>query len=276
MGGLGNQLFQIFSTISFSIKSRNQFKFLDVKTLSGSASVTVRNTYWETFLSRLKSFLTTEFSEIEVIRENGFTHNNIPLVNFVNKNICLQGYFQSYKYFEKEFKTICSLIGLEKLKSNLIKKIGFGDKFLEETISMHFRLGDYKKLPTFHPLLTYVYYNKALTYIKNTKPIEDYIVIYFCEDEDIDDVIQTIEKLQNDFPGFIFNRGYNTLDDWEQMLLMSCCDHNIIANSSFSWWGAYFNSNTDKIVCYPSVWFGSALSHDTKDLYPSDWIKIEA
>ena len=86
--------------------------------------------------------------------------------------------------------------------------------------------------------------------------------------------MEKIHILQSKFPEYNFIRGENTLEDWEQMLLMSCCHHNIIANSSFSWWAAYFNSYTDKIVCYPSVWFGHSMNHDTKDLCPSEWIKI--
>ena len=56
------------------------------------------------------------------------------------------------------------------------------------------------------------------------------------------------------------------------MLLMSLTSHNIIANSTFSWWGAYFNNNSDKIVCYPRIWNGSNIN--VKDLIPETWIKI--
>ena len=90
------------------------------------------------------------------------------------------------------------------------------------------------------------------------------------------DVSKIVMHLVSKFPQYTFTRASNLLADWEQLLLMGCCSHNIIANSSFSWWGAFFNSNKEKIVCYPSVWFGATVGHNTSDLCPPSWAKIEA
>jgi hypothetical protein len=98
--------------------------------------------------------------------------------------------------------------------------------------------------------------------------------LYFCEEEDVEDVNETITKLKSDFPTLNFIRASNDLSDWEQMILMSSCLDNIIANSSFSWWAAYLNMNPYKIVCYPATWFGEVAGHDTRDLCPMDWNKI--
>jgi hypothetical protein len=161
------------------------------------------------------------------------------------------------------------------MKAILLTKLNLDivDDF-EDTISMHFRLGDYKKFSDFHPIVTYDYYERAMNYIKDKIPDKIFTIMYFCEDEDIEDVSLKINKLSTKFPQFTFKRGDNTLDDWEQMLLMSFCHHNIIANSTFSWWGGYFNSSPSKIVCYPSLWFGEKANIDTKDLCPPSWIKI--
>ena len=274
MGGLGNQLFQIFATISYAIKSRNQFKFTDKSELGGGSS-TLRYTYWNSLLSSLKPFLLSEFPYLHVIRENGFQYNNLLVLEMMNRDVMLHGYFQSYKYFEENYDSICKIIGVGKMKANLLLNIDLMGKSLEKTISMHFRLGDYKKIPEYHPIATYEYYERALLHIQKLKPHDDFTVYFFCEEEDIDEVQQTINKLANRFPRYAFYRADNTLTDWQQMLFMSCCHHNIIANSSFSWWGAYFNAHDDKIVCYPSVWFGERANHDTSDLCPLTWNKIQ-
>ena len=265
MGGLGNQLFQIFTTIAYSMKHNLPFRFLYKKTLGGGNS-TLRYTYWDTFLYRLKPFLTQSFPELLQINEQAFNYNDITIVDN-SKNICLYGYFQSYKYFEQYCQTICKLIGIETFKQKLLEQYKYSN-----SISIHFRLGDYKKIQWVHPIATYNYYKQSLTNILSTQSQSS--VLYFCEDEDIDIVNKMIDSLQTEFPQLTFERADTKLADWEQMLLMSCCRHNIIANSSYSWWAAYLNTNPEKIVCYPSVWFGPTVGHDTRDLCPLSWIKI--
>jgi hypothetical protein len=273
MGGLGNQIFQIFATISYAIKSKNQFKFLNISTL-GSGSTTIRNTFWNSFFYRLKLFLIDNIPQpIHVIREKDFTFNELPINEMVDRDCLIYGYFQSYKYFHENYEMICRIIGLAKMKEDLVEKLNLNNEYLKTCISMHFRLGDYKKIQDYHPLATYDYYKNSLNFIKD-KTNEKYNILYFCEDNDIDDVMLKINSLEKEFPEYKFIRGDNRLEDWEQMLLMSCCHHNIIANSSFSWWAAYFNSLLDKIVCYPSVWFGEMSKNDTKDLCPPEWNKI--
>lgn len=275
MGGLGNQIFQIFTTISYAIKSKNPFKFLNVETLGGNDS-TLRYTYWNSFFSNFKPiFLMDRLPQpIHIIREKNFTYNDLPIYEMKNTNSLIYGYFQSYKYFQENYNQIYKMINIDIMKSILMSKLNLTMESLNNTVSMHFRIGDYKKIQHFHPLATYDYYKRSLNHIKNMYPEIKFTILYFCEDVDIDDVLEKINILQTKFPEYNFIRGDNTLEDWEQMILMSCCHHNIIANSSFSWWAAYFNSYTDKIVCYPSVWFGSSANNDTKDLCPNEWVKI--
>lgn len=280
MGGLGNQIFQIFATISYAIKTRNQFKFLNCKTLGGG-STTVRHTFWNTFFSKLNKFLMDSYPEnIHVVREKNFRFNELPIYEMINRDTMIYGYFQSYKYFQNYYNVIYKLIGIKEMKDNLINKMGYNVDFFNNAISLHFRIGDYKSLQHYHPIMTKEYYEKSLMYImskyndNNSNNNSKFSVLYFCEDVDIDDALVTINYLQEKFPNIEFIRGENTLEDWEQMLLMSLCHHNIIANSSFSWWAAYFNDWTDKIVCYPSIWFGPSANHDIKDLHPPEWNKI--
>jgi hypothetical protein len=276
MGGLGNQLFQIFATISYGIKSKNQFKFLNVDTLGGGAT-TVRYTFWNSFLYKLKLFLIDSIpNSVNVIREKDFTFNELPVNQMIGNDTLIYGYFQSYKYFESNYPIIYKLLGIKDLKSRLLANLDYNDDFLKNTVSMHFRIGDYKKVQECHPIMSKDYYLKSLKIFEKKYKDTNFTIIYFCEDEDYNEVIVTIKNLELQFPNYTFIRGDNKLQDWQQMLLMSCCHHNIIANSSFSWWGAYFNDWTDKTVCYPSTWFGSKITNNTKDLCPPEWNKVQA
>ena len=138
---------------------------------------------------------------------------------------------------------------------------------------MHFRFGDYKKYPNIYTLLTATYYKNALNNILKDG-LKELKVLYFCENDSINEVNEIIVSLKNDFPQITFIRADPQLEDWEQMLLMSLCQYNIIANSTFSWWGAYLNTNPEKIVCYPGQWFSPEAKKDTSDLFLDDWKKI--
>ena len=149
---------------------------------------------------------------------------------------------------------------------------------------MHFRQGDYLLLPDHYLILSYNYYKNSLDYIfkerkdKRKDKIEDKkennSVLFFCEDIDLPSVIDIIKQLKEVYPQVEFIRAPTDLEDWQQLLMMSCCQHNIIANSTFSWWGAYFNSNLGKIVCSPKEWFGPKIDIKMEELLPANWIKI--
>jgi len=285
MGGLGNQLFQIFTTIAYSLNNKKPFIF-EYNKRRGEPKYR-QTIYWENFLKNLKRFTTQENINYHVYKEKNFTYNDIPttLYKFTDaiKDFKLFGYFQSEKYFKSQYENIIKFIGLRK-QQELIN-------IPENCISLHFRIGDYV-LPQFkdtHPLMPIEYYVNALNKIlllsgdfvpqtpscKNdggVRPTRN--VLYFCQKEDNNIVDTQITYLKEKFPKLTFIKASDESEDWEQMLMMSCCEHQIIANSSFSWWGAYFNASNDKIVCYPDVWFGSKSSNNTKDLCPNEWIKI--
>jgi len=273
MGGLGNQLFQIFTTIAYALENGSEFQFLYSKNLGK------RPTYWENLLLSLKKH--TVFYPIQgtILREKAFHFMKLTYIA-TNKNTTLYGYFQSPKYFEKYTKEIAEKsMQLSKyqtsISNNFFKNLNVER---EKTISMHFRIGDYFLIQDCHPVLDCNYYKKSIQKILENTDTNDWTIIYFCEDEDFDMVNYVyIMELQNVFPGCNFIRADPKIPDYLQMLVMSCCKHHIIANSSFSWWGAYLDFSTDKIVCYPSVWFGPKLARNsTKDLIPEDenWIKI--
>lgn len=268
MGGLGNQLFQIFTTISCAMKNKTKFVFLE-NDHTGIIGKNSRDTYWNNMFYRLKPFLIRDiqsFPPLQMTKEVDFTYHEIEITS---KNTCLFGYFQSEKYFKSNFITICRMLSIEQLKERFMDDLNDSP-----AVSLHFRIGDYKKLPDHYYIMNYEYYESALRHVKLADETIRH-ALYFCEEDDLEEVKVIKDKLIMAFPEMEFIRAPSTLKDWEQMLLMSCCKHNIIANSSFSWWGAYLNSNLTKIVCYPSNWFQEKLKdNDTKDLCPESWIKI--
>jgi hypothetical protein len=129
----------------------------------------------------------------------------------------------------------------------------------DNTCSVHIRRGDYLRFPNDHPTLLNDYYFKSFDKMKkNTKFIVFSDDITWCKDN---------IKGNNMF--YIEDET-----DYVNLILMSLCKHNIIANSSFSWWGAWLNKNKNKKVIAPKIWFGPNKNLNTKDLIPNKWITI--
>ncbi len=271
MGGLGNQLFQIFTTISYALQNKKPFFFTNETVLTSGVH---RPTYWNSFLKSLKAFTRDKsmYYNLKMIKEPYFNYSTIE---GNQDNILLYGYYQSYLYFESQYKNIIKFINLNKQQDDLLSKYDYFNDNI--TISMHFRLGDYVEKQNCHPLMPLQYYinsiNNIIGKVENNKKI---IIIYFYEKNDEKKILNNVKLLKNKYPNIEFIPVDSKLEDWEQMILMSLCKHNIIANSSFSWWGAYFNRNNEKVVCYPNKWFGPELeNNNTKDLFPNNWNCID-
>jgi len=279
MGGLGNQLFQIFTLISVSMKQNQSFVIPQFKP-DENRKIYKRPTYWKTILKFLLPYVVKEEKCFPYYDEGEFYYKEIPF--FKNDNVKLYGYFQSYKYFEKYENEILNLLQYDTLQKNVKSQYEnyflFGgeneNKLKSEIISMHFRLGDYKGNEHAHIVLPLQYYKNSLAdALKSNKNIKR--VLCFGEKGDSRILYQNIQKLKIIFPGIEFILCNFDIEDWKQLVLMSCCNHHIIANSSFSWWGAYFNKSSQKNVYYPDKWFGPALaSKNTHDLFPPTWKKM--
>lgn len=266
MGGLGNQLFQVFALISYSLR----YNFLNENYLIYFENIDSTNLnrprYWTNFLKELRPLLKEPIYNTPVLKESNFHYTEIPFVN--NENFKLFGYFQSYKYFIEYEKIIFEMINLKKQKEEIKMDCS-------ENVSLHFRMGDYKKLPEYHPILKLSYYINSIERLIQETNKKDWNILYFYEKEDEEIVNKNINILKNKFLTLSFEPIDHKYKDYEQLLIMSKCKHNIIANSSFSWWGAYLNENKNKKVYYPNIWFGTSLNNkNTKDMYPPKWVKI--
>lgn len=281
MGGLGNQLFQLFTLISYSIESKKPFYIEDKPITCGDR----KKYYWNTrLLQNLKEFIQPPLENNMLCQEPFFHYEAIPRLIDPSMKIHakLEGYFQSYKYFEKHKNIILRMIQLKQTQHYVKEKVApyLPTNTFEQVVSLHFRVGDYVKLQDYHPLISVKYYEKALEqFLIDTDMIikKKMFILYFCEENDLAYVNEKINYLKQNakFQSLTFIKVPSHLDDWEQMILMSLCQHHIIANSTFSWWGAYLRERDHGLVYYPSTWFGPAIvDKKMDDLFLDGWKKI--
>lgn len=266
-GGLGNQLFQIFTGISYSINYKKDFLISDLHYSNQDDKTTKRETYWKNIFKILRNKITKKDKDENFFtyKENRFEYVPIP---DINKDLWLIGYFQSYRYFSSNFDKIFRMLELDRQKEEIRKKYHYDYK---NSCSIHFRYGDYKKFPDYHLNLEKEYFLEAVNLVMKEKSKKSFIVFFEEEDKKIvEKILKYIKENNKKIREFVFID--TKIKDFEQLLIMSNCHSNIISNSSFSWWGAYLNSNKEKIIVRPSKWFGPKMSHNNiSDLCPNEW-----
>lgn len=291
MGGLGNQMFQYAIGRHLAHRHRTELK-LDHTFLELSKNVTTPRHYELDNLSVLcrragrldlsaviqhgykglnrwiMPFMSLERKILysrRVKRERFFQFD--PDILAAPDNIYLEGYWQSEKYFKdiseilrKEFQNRNSLSGDNLRIANDINNCC--------SVSLHIRRGDYvsdQKTADFHGLCSLKYYNSAIKMLVEELPNLHFFVFS-------DDIVWAKANLKLEHPVTFVD--HNAVDQGhEDLRLMSLCRHHIIANSSFSWWGAWLNPRSDKIVIAPDRWFRDPAI-DTRDLIPSSWRRI--
>lgn len=265
-GDIGNQLFQLCTLISHSIQYSKSFIVPYSEELY-DGDITYK-TYWDTLFDNIKPYTSGngKFKDVEhinklllinhpVYEEKSLNYN--PISDSVD-NVCLNGLFHSYKYFN-DYKDKLMLIFNIAHKQLLIRSEYF-DYFNKHNIaSMHVIVEDEQNT---NPIIGKEYYDKALSLIP-----DDFRVLVFSNKRCSETIIDELKmKHKHEFVYIS-----DDIADWKQMLLMSLCKVNVIANNTFSWWGAYLNKDADKVY-YPSSWVGK---DNTKDLFLPEWKMIQ-
>lgn len=287
-GGLGNQLFQYAAGKALSLFHCTEHA-LDISNFGTSthSSHTLRNL--DIFDFNIHSKVASE-GEIESLRPSDslffnkvarFTNKFIkkyyidwrPEIFFAGKNLYLDGYFQSEKYF-------CNYISVIRDEFSLLEDYKFqASEILSSirsekiSISIHIRRGDYvnnKRIQHIYDVCTWDYYKHAINMMLEKFPEARFFV--FTDDQEwVKDKLFTCPRLI--LVSGMSNISGDMLRPSQELFLMSQCNHHIIANSSFSWWGAYLNDSLNKIVIAPDVWNRSKF-FPQKNVVPSNWLRL--
>jgi hypothetical protein len=281
-GGLGNQMFQYAIARSLSIRNKCNFKIdtteFDLYThhngyqlncfekkfpiASISEISNYKNTYsiYSRIMNKFNIRIGQHYKEVLFYRLD-------PEIYNLTDNFYLDGYWQNQKYFidiakilSEDF-TFTSNISSENL-------VHLDRIFSTNSVSIHIRRGDYISNAAFskvHNVLELDYYKKAISLVESKISNPFYFIFS-------DDPKWAFDNF-NYLPNKILINNNSGINSYEDMRLMKHCKHNIIANSSFSWWGAWLNIYDLKIVVAPKKWL-KVSNIDTSDLIPAAWTQI--
>ena len=278
-GGLGNQLFQYAAAREVASK-RNAELYVDLSWYKNlPLGVTPRKFDLFDLFSDLREIpnharrplgllrsrlgrILGRISTHKLIRESSFDYSH--QLEQASGSSHLVGYWQSEKYFTDISETLRNEIVCQSSKFCSPDLLGYTN--LPDTVSIHVRRGDYvtnSRAAAHHGTCGPKYYENAINLISGQTPTQNYIVFS-------DEIDWAKENLRLPEATIYINSTPQT-PPIRDMILMSQCKHNIIANSSFSWWGAWLGK-PDRIVVAPRVWFTS--DRETPDLIPKKWIKL--
>lgn len=266
IGGIGNQMFQI--ALGESFKIRNKSVCLDTGLLDSYS----RERDWEQAYKlfninipivkcgRVKKKIYKILNQYYVEHESG----NFESKLFALDNGYLDGCWQSYKYFKNYRIEICNIFkfpAIDKKNQCYLEQI----KNVQTSISLHVRMGDYLQginKDIYGGICTEEYYSRAICYFKENYHGCHFFV--FSNDKDY------IQKYKDD-EYFTIVDCNDEKNAWQDMYLMTQCTHNIVANSSFSWWGAWLNQHDNKEIIAPKKWINTK---EMKDICPENWIRL--
>jgi hypothetical protein len=285
MGGLGNQMFQYAAGRSLARRLDTEL-LIDRTWLEGEGLfATPRHYELDAFHLRARSATPKLVSKLEQRSESTLNRLRrklglVPSVTVLHErshafdtrfdtvsgDVLLVGYWQSEKYFAECANEIRAELELEEAPSQrnreLIEKVG-----ATNSLSLHVRRGDYvshEATGRFHGLMPVSYYLEAVELVTEQAGRAEIFVF----SDDIDWC-----KRELAIPGHKLHYVDHNARGSEDLRLMSSCRHHILANSSFSWWGAWLNPDPEKIVVAPVRWFRDG-SIDTSDLLPDGWLRL--
>jgi hypothetical protein len=252
MGGLGNQMFQMAKALSEGYNNNIDVKFRKESFIPMEGNQP--NKYENNIFRNIK-FENFE-DKIERISESSWSYQKQEL--FYYKPIEFYGYYQSSKNFKGNENKIIDMFSPNDEFILKIKNL-YPNVFNKNSVSIHVRRGDYSGISDILPIIDKTYIDECLNRLGG------YSNIFILSNDK-----QWCKENLNYDNSFVIEG----LEDYEELWLISLCNHNIMSNSSFSWWGSYINKNKDKKVFVPSIWFGPNGEKDYQDIYEHEWKKI--
>lgn len=267
-GGLCNQMFQLAAALG-AANDHNKDLVIDFNITHHSGQGHPHKKYEDNLY---KNIPRGAFKESKFVMYNEPHFHYAPIPN-CSGNMLLDGYFQSEKYFNKHRDDVIKLFHFsDEIKEAITSRINKIKNHFnkEETVCIHVRRGEYLKLPTIHTVQPKEFFLSSMKQFDKDKTV--FIVIS-------DDMKWCMENLNEPNTAFC-NTGYDYdtqpvtsgFPELYDLYLASQCNHNIISNSSFGWWGAWLNENDNKVIA-PKNWFGPDGPQDFYDIYCNGWKK---